>query len=64
MTTLTTLVKLSDKTATGLPWCRKTVIAKSKSDPDFPPVIMVEGRRYVERSSIETYKAKLLRRAK
>ncbi len=42
--------------------CPRSVVRREKDDPDFPPLIKVNGRAYITESGLATYKAALIRR--
>jgi hypothetical protein len=42
--------------------CTRSAIRREKSDPDFPPVIYINGRAYVTAARWRAYKAVLLQR--
>jgi hypothetical protein len=56
------LVPLAKPEAVGLGIGRRTVGRRIKQDPDFPRVIVINGRNYVEEDALAAYKEKLIER--
>jgi hypothetical protein len=59
-----TLVPLADHTRLNLPFGPRTVDRRAAMDPDFPPVIRVGGRRFVEADKLDQYRDALIERGK
>lgn len=62
--TTTTLIPMSNNTALNLPWGPRTTDRKIKEDPDFPQIIRLGTRRYVEADALEQYRRTLVERGK
>ncbi len=60
----TTLIPLSDYAALNLPWGPRTTDRRIKEDPDFPQIIRLCCRRYVEAKALEQYRRILVERGK
>jgi hypothetical protein len=62
--TTTTLIPLSNHAALNLPWGPRTIDRRIKEDPDFPPIIRLGCRRFVEADALEQYRRILVERGK
>ncbi len=62
--TTTTLIPLSNNAALNLPWGPRTIDRRIKEDPDFPPIIRLGSRRYVQAEALEQYRRILVERGK
>jgi len=62
--TTTTLIPLSNNAALNLPWGPRTIDRRIKEDPDFPQIIRLGCRRYVEAEALEHYRRVLVERGK
>jgi predicted DNA-binding transcriptional regulator AlpA len=60
----TTLIPLSNHAALNLPWGPRTIDRRIKEDPDFPQIIRLGCRRYVEAEALEHYRRVLVERGK
>jgi hypothetical protein len=49
------LIALSDSRSLGFPWSRRKTDRLRISDPQFPPVVEISGRLYVDADDVATY---------
>ena len=56
------LIPVADPAALALGVGRRSIGRRIKDDPDFPKVLRSNGRLYVTRADLETYKNKLISR--
>lgn len=62
MTQKSVLIPLSQPKAVGLGVGRRTLGRRVVEDPEFPPVVRIKGRLYVEEGRLDEYKRRLIQR--
>jgi hypothetical protein len=53
------LIAMADDEALGFPWTRRTTDRLRKNDPDFPPLVELNGRLFIDADDLATYHAVL-----
>ncbi len=49
------LLAMADYEALGFPWTRRTTDRLRQNDPDFPPVIELNGRLFIDSDDLKKY---------